>query len=461
MAGEAVRFLIDTNVLISSEPTHETDVEPLTDESLTLARIASGDHQLLVHPTLSAEIANDSNDERRRLREVILRRYPTLPSPPDIQPALEEILGSPARQTHDWYDHQLLAAVLGDAVHGLITQDEAIHRKARRLGIADRVYTITDAIATLRQFTAQPPEFTPSVERRPLHALDLDEQFFDSLKGDYPDFERWFRSVARDGREGFVVDGPDGQIAGLCILKGTDHEISLGRNPAKVSTFKVSEEFKGSRYGELLLKVLFRAVAGQHDVLWLTVYEKHEELITLLETFGFEHWDDRVGERRYVKRLDPTDEDRRSLDPLAFHIRFGPPALKLVEGQAIVIPIKPHFHRSLFPDAPGEQMTLIPPRPHGNALRKAYLSHANLRSAEPGATLFFYRSEDLRALTAVGVLEESLVAHDPAELMDFVGSRTVYSAAEVAALAAEGPVLAYRFRQDRLTEPRGVVGIEV
>jgi hypothetical protein len=74
-----VRFLIDTNVLISSEPTHDTDIEPLTDESLALARLASGDHQLLVHPTLSAEIANDSNEERRRLREVI--RLTAAPEP--------------------------------------------------------------------------------------------------------------------------------------------------------------------------------------------------------------------------------------------------------------------------------------------------------------------------------------------------------------------------------------------
>lgn len=274
-----MRFLIDTNVLISSEPTRQGDVEAVTDTSLELARRASGDHQLLVHPTVSDEIANDPDDERRRLRQTVRQRYPTLEQPPPVQPEIFAALGSPPRGSHDWYDHQLLACVVGDAVHGLITQDGGIHRKARRLGIEDRVYTVADAVATLGQLSAQPPEFVPSVDRRPLHSISLADPFFDSLKADYPGFEEWYRNAARDGRDAFVVDGPKGQIAGLCILKGPDPEIGVGRRPAKVSTFKVAEEFKGSRYGELLLKVLFRTTAGAFDVLWLTVFAKQAELI--------------------------------------------------------------------------------------------------------------------------------------------------------------------------------------
>jgi len=249
------------------------------------------------------------------------------------------------------------------------------------------------------------------------------------------------------------VDGPDGRIAGVCILKGIDHEIGVGRTPAKVSTFKVAEEFKGSRYGELLLKVLFAAVAGRHDGLWVTVFEKQAELIALLETFGFRHHDDRVGERRYLKRLSPSQSDGEVLDPLDFHVTFGPPALRIVSGQAFITPIRPSYHRSLFPDAPDEQISLIAPQPHGNALRKAYLSHANVRLAQPGAAILFYRSGDVRAATAVGVLEESLVSDDPGEIMRFVGSRTVYSDKEVAQMTSEGSVLAFLFRQDRFLEP--------
>jgi L-amino acid N-acyltransferase YncA len=448
-----LRFLIDTNVLISSEPSRQRDVEAATRASLELARVASGDHQLLVHPTVSDEIANDMDTERRRLREVVRNRYRTLLSPPGLQPEVIATLGPPDPRSHDWYDHQLLACVVGNAVHGLITQDGGIHRKAKRLGVADRVYTVADAVATLTQLGAQPPAFVPSVDRRPLHAVDLGDSYFDTLKADYEGFEEWFREAARQGREAFVVDGPSGRIAGICILKGFDAEIGFGDRPAKVSTFKVADEYKGSRYGELLLKVLFRSVAGVHDVLWLTVFEKQAELIALLETFGFEHHDDRRGERRYAKRLVATEADKRALSPLAFHIAFGPPALRIIEGQTFITPIQPGFHTSLFPDAPGEQMSLIAPRPHGNALRKAYLSHAKVRTANPGATILFYRSGDAKAATAVGVLEESRVSQDADEILEFVGSRTVYSADDVRAMAAAGYVLAFLFRQDRFLEP--------
>lgn len=450
-----MRFLIDTNVLISSEPSRQADVEAATEASLELARVASGDHQLLVHPTVSAEIANDTDDERRRLRELVRQRYPTLSSPPPVQAAVVEALGSPAERSHDWYDHQLLACVVGDAVHGLITQDGGIHRKAARLDVADRVYTVADAVATITQLVARPPAFVPSVDRRPLHSLDLADSFFDSLRADYggTKFDDWFRASARGGREAFVVDGPDQRVAGICILKGLDAEIGFGARPAKISTFKVSDEYKGSRYGELLLKVLFRSAHEAFDVLWLTVFEKQAELIALLENFGFEHFDDQSGERRYVKRLVSTTQEGTTLSPLAFHVKFGPPALQVVDGQTFIIPIRPEFHASLFPDAPGQQLTLMTPRPHGNALRKAYLSRANLRSAEPGATLLFYRSGDVKGITAVGVLEDSRVSTDSQEIVEFVGSRTVYSAREVEVMASSGSVLAFLFRQDRFMEP--------
>jgi ribosomal protein S18 acetylase RimI-like enzyme len=455
-----MRFLIDTNVLISSEPTRNDQVEETTRLSLDLARLASGEHQLLVHPTVVEEIARDRDEDRRDFRLLALQRYPMLDRPPDRQPELIDALGDAAKGSHDWFDDLLLACVVGDAVHGLITQDERIHRKARKIGVGDRVLTVPDAVAMLSHLAAEPPDFIPSVDFRPIHSLDLKDHFFDSLREDYP-FDDWFRRVAREGREAFVVEGPLGEIAGICILKEDDDELRIGGRVAKISTLKVADEFKGNRYGELLLKALFRHAAGRHDALWLTVFDRHLELIALLESFGFQHVDDRNGERYYVKRLRPAGPPPADMDALEFHVTFGPPAVQLVEGQVFIIPIQPRYHRSLFPDAPDEQLPLLAPLPHGNALRKAYLCRANLRSAQPGATLLFYlfyRSEDRRAVTAIGVLERSLVSSDADEILRFVGSRTVYSADEVRAMAAQGSVLAMLFRQDRFLEPPIKIG---
>lgn len=450
-----MRFLIDTNVFISSEPGRQDQVDDVTRQSLELAQAVAGEHTLMVHPTVSDEIGNDRDEGRRMLRDLVRSRYPTLEAPPAVPQWMETELGAPNRGSHDWYDHQLLACVACDAVHGLITQDDRIHRKARRLHVEHRVHTVADALSMLGQLADRPPAFIPSVELRPMHSVDLTSSFFDSLRDDYGGeaFDQWFQDKARSGRKAYVIDGPSGLIAGICIVKAGDDEIGVGGRVAKVCTLKVSEADKGNRYGELLLKALFRDVAGVHDALWVTVYPKQEALIALIESFGFFHHDDHAGERRYAKRLTPLDGDRERLSPLEFHTTFGPPALAMTPDQTFIIPIEPTFHNSLFPDAPLQQLSLMSPRPHGNALRKAYLCHANIRTAEPGATLLFYRSHDQHAVTTVGVLEQSLVSNDAAEILGFVGSRTVYSSEEVGKMAARGSVLAFLFRQDRFLEP--------
>ena len=52
-------------------------------------------------------------------------------------------LGEAQPGSHDWYDHLLLACVFGNAVHGLITQDDAIRRKAK--AAADLMATVWEA----------------------------------------------------------------------------------------------------------------------------------------------------------------------------------------------------------------------------------------------------------------------------------------------------------------------------
>ena len=41
----------------------------------------------------------------------------------------------------------------------------------------------------------------------------------------------------------------------------------------KLSTFKVADEYRGTRYGELLLKAVFAHIARDHDDhAWVTVF---------------------------------------------------------------------------------------------------------------------------------------------------------------------------------------------
>lgn len=201
----------------------------------------------------------------------------------------------------------------------------------------------------------------------------------------------------------------------------------------KTCSLKVAEERQGRRYRELLLKTLFLYLfENGYDHAFVTVFERHAGLISLLEDFGFRRRDPdtALGELVYVKALRPTSEQRQAMTSLDYHIEFGPPAVKLVEGEVFLVPIQRHYHTMLFADAepqsePELQLQLelglppIEPKPFGNALRKAYLSNSPSRRLVPGATLLFYRSGDQRGVTCVGVVEDTLVRlgqHDPGRL---------------------------------------------
>ncbi|HEX6909707.1 MAG TPA: hypothetical protein VF142_04920, partial [Longimicrobium sp.] len=92
------------------------------------------------------------------------------------------------------------------------------------------------------------------------------------------------------------------------------------------------------------------------------------------------------------------------------------------------------------------------PRPYGNAIRKAYLSHANVRDVAPGSLLWFYRSESDQGIVALGVAERVVRSRDPDEIARAVGKRTVYSLDQIRAMC-EKEVLAVLFRQARVFQP--------
>ena len=449
------RFLLDANVLIPLEPTSPTEVERDTPFAAAMVQRATElGFRLLVHPETIRELASDPNPARRVTRRMLLAKYQELADPPGIE-QVEGVLGAVERGSNDWADHLLLAALFADAVHYLVTNDDQMHRKAARLDIAaDRILTIEDAQAFLGTLIDSPQRPPPQVTRQALHSLRRDDPIFESLHDDYADFGGWLERVSREGREAWVIESPGGGYAGICIWKAHDDDFALGGKVMKVSTFKVSEEHRGRRYGELLLKAAFSELhANRYDHAWLTVFDRHTQLITMLEDFGFERHPERtgIGELVMVKRLRPGDGATH--DPFAYHRRFGPPAVDIPSSNGVyVIPIQPRYHSRLFPDHPREPARLLPDDdPFGNALRKAYLSRSAIEPLPSGATILFYRSDDWRAVSAVGVVEQSRRSGDPSEVAAFAGQRTVYSYEEIEMMTRPS-ALAVLFRQDRLVD---------
>lgn len=174
----------------------------------------------------------------------------------------------------------------------------------------------------------------------------------------------------------------------------------------------------------------------------------------MLEDFGFhiEPQRKKTGELVMTKLFVPPP-NAAHLGPLDHHITYGPGAVMPVASQIFIVPVKPEWARLLLPDVETFQYSLFAPKPVANAMRKAYLANANLRTMRPGATLLFYLSQRDRTVRAVGVLENALVSRDPATVASFVGKRTVYSMSDITGMC-EGrdvpcPALSPRPHPDR------------
>lgn len=129
--------------------------------------------------------------------------------------------------------------------------------------------------------------------------IDLSDPFFDSLKEDYPigglvkPFEIWFPEKARDGRSALVFNDEEGLGAFICI-KHEAEEIPLQdrtlpkRDRCKVTTIKIAERYRGQRIGEGAIGLLlWKWQKMGWDDIYVTVFDKHDLLISLLTRYGF------------------------------------------------------------------------------------------------------------------------------------------------------------------------------
>jgi len=461
--SKSVIFLIDSNVAIKSDPL-STKVEADYDLALQFQRLAAeGDHVLLVHPSSLLDFERDTDVARRDVRRRSFGRYSQVVAPPSMSSRQADCLGVPVPGTNDSVDQDLLACVVGDAVEFLVTQDEGIHLKARRLGVARRVMRLPDAIALIESLFVRLPQPPPSVERRKAHELDLTDPLWTSLRADYPGFDDWLSKARREQRDSLPVRGQGSRLAAVCLLKAEPNgEYGVAGPLLKISTFKVDEARSGNKYGELLLKAVFDqcATEGQRGI-YVTVFAKHAELIGVLSDFGFDALPENtlLGEQILFKSRVWTNAEREDADPLDFHRRYGPPALKIDGTTPHLVPIEPRWHRMLFPDAEPAHLeweTLFPAtqgvesHPFGNAIRKAYLCHAPTRRLVPGDPLLFYRSGDEKAVFVVGVCESVQASRDADEIATLVGRRTVYTYDDIKRQVEHGEVLAVLFRQARV-----------
>jgi len=250
------------------------------------------------------------------------------------------------KDENDKVDTALLNEVFQGRVDLLLTEDKKLRHKAEKLNLSHKVLSIN---AFISYATAENPALVEykalAVEKKLIGDIDINNEFFNSLKSAYQGFEGWFASKCNE--EAYICQDETGRILGFLFLKTeTQSENYTDITPSfspkkrlKVGTFKV--DATGFRLGERFIKIIFDNALEQNvDEIYVTLFEDREELATLsnlLIRWGFLHFGHKTstGEAVLIKEM-------KLFNPL-LSVKENFPNL-LYSKQKFILPIYPQYH---------------------------------------------------------------------------------------------------------------------
>jgi len=467
MAGP--KLLLDTNIFI---PLEDPRIVPPA-----IAELAQKAHrygiELYLDEACIEDIRRDPDLERREATLSKLRKFPVLDSIAHRKLADQESRFGPIRDDNDRCDVLMLDTLDLGIVDFLITEDLGVHRRAAFAGLRRRVFTLEETASWIQR-TYEPRDFRlRHIEARKAYQISIDEPLFASVREDYkPKFDEWWAKCQAAHRDCWIVN-IDGNLAGLVVRKDETHAEALTVHPGprilKICTLKMKVEYQGEKFGEQLLKKIFWFAQGNaYDLIYVTVFPKHELLITLLRTFGFETTQVRSNGELVMERplhLAESVALAEGDSHLKFALRRYP---RYCDGPSVakyVIPIQSEFHTILFPEIaevgdlplfPQERFLLSTSRARdktpGNTIRKVYICRSPTRTLLAGDIVLFYlgRSEKLtrsQSVTTVGIIEHVELAKNIGDLVRRVGRRSVYARQDLEAMkpSPTAPVLVIDF----------------
>lgn len=423
-----IKILLDTNIFIYLE-----DNKILEDKVLLLTKrlYDSDDYKIVIHPKTKEEIEKMKDSIQKNIFKSKIAVYKQIINPPIANKDFHEIVG--CKNNHDEIDNELLFSIKRNCVSYLITNDFDLKKKSFKIGLNDRVLSIDEALELFKPKQEIVMKKPPFIEEKFLYQLDINDPFFDSLKEDYVEFEKWFENKQKQDAKAFVSI-ENGKITSFLMLKQEDENEKYDSfekklsplKRLKVSTMKVTDT--GKRIGEAFIKLIIqKSIILDVDEIYITVFDKQKHLIDLLEQYGFKYYC-----KKNQKKANGTIEKENVFIKKAKPIEEYYPFIKLTGKRIFIIPIQENYHNILFPES--EQYLQISLddlkglNASSNSLRKAYLCDSNIKQITPGSIILFYCSGGKKAITSLGIVDAVFNKfEDFDEMYSLVKKRTAYS----------------------------------
>ena len=337
-----------------------------------------------------------------------------------------------SNNANDAIDNELLYAIKQHCAEYLITNDIKLKNKSKKVHLQDRVLSIKEALKQFKKEEKYEIETPVFISYESLRSIRIEDDFFKSLIKDYKGFEKWFERKQIEDKKAYITKENDKITSFLMLKEEYEYEDYSNFNeplkPAhrlKVATLKVSDT--GKKIGEAFIKIMIKeALDKKVDEIYVTIFPRHEGLIYLLKEYGF-------FEKTYKMTEHTNGEKEKELIFIKnMHDKTKFPYVVLNDKNAIVLPVIPEVHKLLFQEAE-ENMQISFDDYKGevvsaNAIKKAFITNGSLKTYNHGDVLFFYASEDKKAITTVGVVDNMFTDFENIEeAKSLIKRRTAYN----------------------------------
>ncbi|MEK4430186.1 PIN domain-containing protein [Paenibacillus sp. FSL M7-0802] len=428
-----MRVLLDTNIVIH----RETSNVQKNDIGILFRWLDKLKYTKCIHPLTVGEIKKHKDDKVVNSMMIKLDSYHVLKTEAPWNASIGEISKKYDKNPNDKNDTKLLNELLSGRVDFLITEDRKIALKSVDLGISDKLFTID---SFLEKVTNENPDLINykilSVTKEFIGNININDSFFDTLKEDYPGFEKWFNKKSDEMAYICLMDGKITAFLYLKIEGEEENYTSISppfskKKRLKIGTFKVI--LNGYRLGERFLKIIFdNALRFRVDEIYVTIFDKRMEqirLINLLKDFGFNsHGTNNGTELVYNRDFQKAFDD---LNP-----KYTFPYIN-ANREIFITPVYPEYHTNLFPDSilrTESPTDYIENEPYRNAISKTFISRSIEKNLNPGDIIVFYRTGGYykSVVTTIGIVENVITGiSDPHQFISLCKKRSVFNDKEL------------------------------